>query len=153
MQMSNCWFLFQYRLPVPRGFLLLLKFVLIKTILSFLIFIILMGCSKDSATEKDTLPLIITFSSPTNGQTFTAGQTIQIAGTITDDLFIAEAHIHISNTNTGALLMDVHLYPNGSSTTFNQAITAVTGINYKIQLIAKDRAINESRSSVEVSCN
>ncbi len=33
--MSNCWFLFQYRPPVPRGFLILLKFVLMKTILFF----------------------------------------------------------------------------------------------------------------------
>ena len=47
--------------------------------------------------------------------------------------------------------MDVHLYPNSNSTTFNQPITATAGINYKIQVIAKDRAVNESRSSVEVT--
>jgi Bacterial Ig domain len=149
--MSNCWFLFQCRPPVPRGFLLLLKFVHMKTILSFLIVIVLFGCSKNSATEKDTMLPVITFTSPTNGQNFTAGQTIQITGTITDDKFIAEAHIHVTNTNTGALLMDVHIYPNGSTATFSQPLTATAGVNYKIQIIAKDRAVNESRSSVEVS--
>jgi hypothetical protein len=123
----------------------------VKTILAFLIVIVLFSCSKDPATEKDTVLPVITITSPANGQNFTSGQTIQIAGTITDNKFIAEAHIHITNINTGALLMDVHLYPNGSSATFNQSITAVAGINYKIQVIAKDRAVNESRSSVEVS--
>jgi hypothetical protein len=49
--------------------------------------------------------------------------------------------------------MDVHLYPNNSTASFDQSITAASGINYKIQVIAKDRAVNEARSSVEVSCN
>lgn len=123
-----------------------------KTILSFLLIILLLlGCSKDSATKKDTVLPVIAITSPTNGQNFITGQTIQITGTITDDNFIAEVHIHVTNTNTGALLMDVHLYPNSNSTTFNQPITATAGINYKIQVIAKDRAVNESRSSVEVT--
>jgi len=49
--------------------------------------------------------------------------------------------------------MDVHIYPNGSTTPFDQSITAVAGINYKIQVIAKDRSMNEARTAVEVSCN
>ena len=129
----------------------MLKFVQMKTILSFLLIILLLGCSKDLATKKDTVLPVIAITSPTNGQNFITGQTIQITGTITDDNFIAEVHIHVTNTNTGALLMDVHLYPNSNSTTFNQPITATAGINYKIQVIAKDRAVNESRSSVEVT--
>lgn len=111
------------------------------------------GCSKNSGTEKDIALPVITISSPTAGQTFVPGQTISIAGSITDNNYIAEMHIHVSNYNTGALLMDVHLYPAASSTTFNQSITAVAGVNYKIQVIAKDKAVNEARSSVEVSCN
>ena len=157
MKMSYCWFLFQYRPPVPRGFLLpdykinfttmKLAFMWISTIL------LLSGCSKNAASEKDTIQPVITLTSPVNGQTFTPGQSIQINGAITDDKFIAEIHIHVSNTNTGILLMDVHLYPGSSSTTFNQSIMANAGINYKIQVIAKDRSVNEARTSVEVSCN
>jgi Bacterial Ig domain len=112
-----------------------------------------LSCSKNSGEEKDTLLPVIVLSNPTAGQTFTSGQSIQISGNITDNKFIAEIHIHVTNTNTGTLLMDVHLYPNGSTATFNQAITAIAGVNYKIQVIAKDRAVNEGRSSVEVSCN
>lgn len=111
------------------------------------------GCSKKSGSEKDTVLPVITISTPLNGQAFTPGQSIPISGTITDNMYIAEVHIHVSNINTGALLMDVHLYPASAGTAFNQSITAVAGINYKIQVIAKDKAVNEARSSVEVTCN
>lgn len=112
----------------------------------------LAGCSKNSSVEDTILP-VITITSPVNGQVFTAGQTIPISGTITDDQYIAEIHIHVTNINTGALLMDVHLYPGANTTIFNQSLTAAAGINYKIQVIAKDREVNEARSTVDVSCN
>ncbi len=121
-------------------------------IILFLLIIGSIGCSKDPG-EKDTVMPVITITNPSNGEVFTAGQSIHITGTITDDKFIAEVHVHVTNTNTGALLMDVHLYPTGVVATIDQSITAVAGINYKIQVIAKDRAVNEATTSVQVSCN
>ncbi|MBC7873340.1 MAG: hypothetical protein H7Y01_05055 [Ferruginibacter sp.] len=112
-----------------------------------------LSCDKGSAAEKDTVLPVITLTTPVNGQNFTAGQTIQITGNIADDKFIAEVHIHVTNSTTGALLMDVHIYPNASTATFNQSITAAAGINYKIQVIAKDRGVNEARVTADVSCN
>lgn len=111
------------------------------------------GCSKKSNTANDTMLPEITIDNPLNGQTFSPGQLIQINGTITDNNYIAEVHIHVSNINTGALLMDVHIYPATASASFNQSITAAAGINYRIQVIAKDKAINEARATVEVNCN
>jgi len=119
----------------------------------WLTILFLAGCSKNSSSEKDTVLPIITISSPSPGQIFVPGQSITVAGSITDNNYIAEAHIHVSNSNTGALLLDVHVYPAASSTTFHQSITAVAGVNYEIQVIAKDKAVNEARASVEVSCN
>jgi len=78
---------------------------------------------------------------------------IPINATITDETYIAEVHVHVSNTNTGELLMDVHEYPAGKTGNINQSLTAIAGVNYKIQVIAKDRAVNESRASIEVACN
>ncbi len=115
--------------------------------------LLITGCSKNSADEKDNVLPVITITSPVNGQTFTNGEIINITGTITDDKYIAETHIHVTNNSTGNLLMDVHLYPASASASFNQSFTATAGINYKIQVIAKDRAVNEARASVEVSCN
>lgn len=122
-------------------------------IISIIAVSIISGCSKGTAAEKDAVLPVITLITPVTGQNFTAGQSIQISGSITDDKYVAEVHIHVTNTNTGALLMDVHLYPGSSSTTFNQSITAAAGVNYKIQIIAKDRAVNEASVSVDVTCN
>jgi Bacterial Ig domain len=125
-----------------------------KTLLLYLSLIILLAsCKKDSAAANDTQPPVITINSPAANQVFIAGQPISISGSITDNNYIAEVHIHVSNTNNGALLMDVHLYPAASTAVFNQSITAVAGVNYKIQVIAKDKAVNEGRSTVEVSGN
>ena len=118
-----------------------------------LLLIFVAACSKDPATANDITAPVITLNSPSANQVYTAGQPINISGSITDNNYIAEVHIHVSNTNTGALLMDVHLYPAGSTATFNQSLSAVAGVNYKIQVIAKDKAVNEGRSTVDASCN
>jgi len=114
--------------------------------------ILLSACGKPAA-EKDKIFPVVSISSPANGQTFTPGQPIPIIATIMDETYIAEVHVHVSNTNNGELLMDVHEYPAGKTGTIRQTITAVAGVNYKIQVIAKDRAVNESRAYVEVTCN
>lgn len=118
-----------------------------------LLLLFLAACSRDPATENDTQPPAITLASPADGQTFTAGQSIPITGSITDDNYIAEVHIHVSNNTTGALLMDVHLYPAGKTGSFSQSLTATSGTSYKIQVIARDRNLNEARSTVLVSGN
>jgi hypothetical protein len=125
------------------------------SILPAIIFLsfILTGCSKKVPGEKDIIAPVVNIASPLNAQIFTGGQNINITGTITDDKYIAEVHIHVSNTATGSLLMDIHLYPATNIVNFNQSINAVSGTNYKILVTAKDKAINEGRSSVEVAAN
>ncbi len=88
-----------------------------------------------------------------DGRTFTQGQSIPISGTVTDNEYIAEVHIHVTNISTGVLLMDAHIFPAAATLNFNQSITAVSGIYYKIQVVATDRKVNEGRSIVTVSCN
>lgn len=113
-----------------------------------------LGCSKKSGSDNDTVPPVIIIVAPVAGQVLASGELININGNITDDRFIAEVHIHVTNTGTGLKLLDVHLYPGSSATTFsNQSLTAVAGANYKIQVIATDRSVNQSISSVEVVCN
>jgi len=121
--------------------------------LASLVWLLLTGCSKGNTGEKDTVLPVITITTPVSGQTFTNGQSIRMTGTVTDNNYIAELHIHVYNNNTGALLMDVHLYPAAASAVFDQSISAAAGTNYKIQVLAKDKAVNEARASVEVSCN
>lgn len=123
-----------------------------RLVFTSIILTLLSACGK-SAAEKDKVFPVVSISSPTAGQVFTPGQLIPINAAITDETYIAEVHVHVSNTNTGELLMDVHEYPAGKTGSISQTITAASGVNYKIQVIAKDRAVNESRQSVEVACN
>ena len=123
------------------------------TALFFLFFILSSSsCSKDK-DKTDTTPPLITINNPLDGQIFTNGQSIPISGTITDNEYIAEVHIHVTNINTGVLLMDAHMFPAAATLTFNQSITAMSGIHYKIQVVSTDREVNEGRSIVTVSCN
>jgi Bacterial Ig domain len=124
-----------------------------KIIGFFLMLLTVSACSKKNDQPADLVKPVITINTPFNGQVFTAGQSIPIAGTITDNQYIAEVHIHVSNNLTGTLLMDVHLYPASASTTFNQSITASAGIEYKIQVIAKDKNVNESNTTVLANGN
>lgn len=175
MKMSYRWFLFQCQPPVPWGFLFYKYEVrstkyevlkagrvlhspfpylhIMKTVLPALFTAFLLSSCGKSAEEKDKVFPVVNIGSPTAGQVFTPGQLIPINATITDETYIAEVHVHVSNTNTGELLMDVHEYPAGKTGSINQTLTAAAGVNYKIQVIAKDRAVNESRQTVEVACN
>ncbi len=121
---------------------LLLSFILLAT-----------ACSKSSGGDDDTQSPVITISSPANNSSVTGGQAVNITGTITDSNRIAELHVHISNNNTGTLLIDIHRTPAGNSYSLNENFTTQAGITYKIQVIAKDAAANETISSVLVTAN
>ena len=113
---------------------------------------IFVACSKDSSEKDNELP-VVTISSPGNNQVFNPGETVTITGTVTDNKKIAEVHVHISNNATGKLLIDIHRYPATGSYNVNESFQTQTGINYKIQLVAKDNSANENRATVEVSAN
>ena|ERR1700730_15800413 len=120
----------------------------------FIGLILLAGCSKNVSGVTDTQLPVITIITPTDGQTFTAGSPMNITGNISDNGTIAEVHVHVTNVTTGTKYLDVHLYPGASTTSFsNHELNAVSGINYKVEVIAIDRGANEARSSVLVSCN
>lgn len=120
----------------------------------FIAFVFLAAaCSKNNSSDDDNQSPVVTITSPANNSTVTGGQTVNIAGTITDNNRIAELHVHISNNNTGTLLVDIHRTPAGNSYSLNENFTTQAGITYKIQVIAKDAAANETISSVLVTAN
>jgi hypothetical protein len=115
--------------------------------------VLVIGCSKPSVKEKDYDPPALTLITPVDNQVFTNGQSIIISGSATDNKYIEQIHIVISNLVTGEEYLHVHIHPDGSSFTFNQAYTAQAGTSYKIQVIADDASANSAGKSVEVSCN
>ena len=96
---------------------------------------------------------MITITSPLNNQHFSAGQTISTFATAADDTKVTELHIHVIDKTTGALLRDIHSYPDEASGTVQDSFMADAGIIYFIQVIAKDPAQNLATAKVEVSSN
>ncbi len=135
--------------------ILLIKFVSMRLPLSVtLLFTLLMcACSKDEGGNKDRILPVLEITSPTNNQVFTAGSTVNVTGNLSDNGRLVEVHVHISNKNTGDLLIDIHRYPSAPSFTLNESFQAEAGIEYRIQVIAKDDATNENRATVEISSN
>lgn len=123
-----------------------------KVLMVTLLIISLAGCSKDSNSNDKQAP-VVTISTPVSNQRFNAGQTVSITGTVTDNEKLSELHVHISNTDDGALLVDIHRYPSASTYSLSETFLAQAGINYRIQVIAKDNSANEGRASVEISTN
>ena len=125
-----------------------------KNYLVVLLVIVFLGCSKDEDnTEQDNELPVIVINSPDNNQVFNAGARVIITGSVTDNKQVDELHIHVSDVFTGALLMDIHRAPETSSYSLNESFQAQSGIDYKIQVIAKDNSNNENRASVEISTN
>jgi hypothetical protein len=123
-----------------------------KALLLFsLVFIF--ACSKNSGGSNDNEAPVVTLSSPAPNQQFSSGQTVSINGQLTDNQKLSEVHVHISNIQTGALLIDIHRYPGTSVYTLAESFQAQAGIAYKIQVIAKDNSANEGRAVVEISTN
>jgi hypothetical protein len=123
-----------------------------KLFLPYLLFL-LVACSKGSSNDKDYDAPALTLNTPLNNQVYTAGQNIIIAGQASDNKFINQIHIVISNLATGTEYLHIHIHPGSSAFNFNQSYTAQAGITYKIDIIVDDASTNSTAKSVEVSCN
>jgi len=73
-----------------------------------MLFAPLAGCNKGGTDNDDRTDPVITLTAPLNGATLLAGQTTAITGTITDEREIYMVHTHISDNNTGALLISTY---------------------------------------------
>lgn len=115
--------------------------------------VISMSCSKKNGGSDDRVAPVIALSSPAQDQTFAGSQPVAITGTITDTEKIAEVHVHISNTDNGSLLVDIHRYPGTGNYTLNETFTIPANGTYRIQVIAKDNSANEGRTTVSINSN
>lgn len=111
-----------------------------------------LGCTKSNPADRDTEVPVITITSPLDNQSFVDGQTVTIAGSVTDNKVIAEIHILVSDLTTGQIYVHVHLYPNAGFSNYTQNFTVASGINYKVEIIALDRTLNQAVKSVQVTC-
>src|SRR5689334_1494072 len=78
-----------------------------KSLLPLLAALFFVGCSSDGVDDEKP---VITITSPTNSQTFTAGQTVNVVAAISDNDELHMIHLHVINLATGdhAVLFEEH---------------------------------------------
>jgi hypothetical protein len=122
-----------------------------KSIYYLLILVAIFSCSKEDNKSDDKTAPVIARTSPSDDQAFNAGQKVDINSQITDNEKIYLVHVHISNQNTGQLLLDIHRYPDAAVYNLLESFIASAGLTYKIQLVARDANGNEISQSFFVS--
>jgi hypothetical protein len=123
----------------------------VKQFLLYSLLLLIVACNKTSPRSNDRESPTVSITQPINNTVATPNTPLNITGTVADNQYIAEIHIHITNLNTGQLILDVHLYPAAAQASFSQAFTPQAGQRYKIQVIARDRSVNEGSKTLEIS--
>lgn len=96
---------------------------------------------------------VISITSPTNNQVFSAGQTVNINATITDNEKLEEVHLEITNTTTGTFLTHEHYAPDAASYTLSRILTTQAATTYKIKVEAHDANENIAKTEVMIMVN
>jgi hypothetical protein len=124
-----------------------------KKSLLFICLVCLFSCKKENSGDGDSQMPVIMMTAPTHNQAFSAGQTITINGSISDNIKVVQLHLEIINTTTGAFLTHEHFAPNAASYALSKTFVAQANSTYKIKVEAEDANGNNARSEVTVLSN
>jgi hypothetical protein len=111
---------------------------------------VVFGSCSDKDNDDKEAP-VITLTTPTDNQVFSAGE-IKIKATIADNAYIGQVHVEVYNASTGDEITHVHIHPASKTYALDYPVTLQSGIGYKIKIVADDPAANTSSKQVEISC-
>jgi hypothetical protein len=124
-----------------------------KSNLLILMVVFLFSCKKENCIDGDSQMPVIKMTTPTNTQSFTAGQPIPISASITDNQKIREIHLEIINTTTGAFITHEHFSPGKAEFLLSKTFTAQATSAYKIKIEAEDMHANKARTEATITSN
>ena len=118
-----------------------------KQLILFFVLASMVACSKNGG---DTEKPMITLSTPTANQQFTAGQVVNITGVVTDNDEIHHVHIFVIDRTHDAEVLHVEEHADSKTFNFNKSFTAQAGITYKIQIESDDHVGNTAEVEIQV---
>ena len=124
-----------------------------KKNLLYLLLLFLFSCKKENDEAGDSQMPVILLTAPPNAQTFSAGQTVTVSASVSDNQKIREIHLEIINTTTGAFITHEHYKPGTASFVVNRTFTAQAASAYKIKVEAEDMFENKTKAEVSISSN
>src|SRR5215510_13245707 len=98
-----------------------------KTLLLALGVLSLVACSKSGG---DTQKPVLVLNTPTGGQTFADGATVNITGTIEDNDELHEVHVIVVNKNSDLEVLHIHDHADAKTYTIHESFTAHSGVTY-----------------------
>ena len=107
-----------------------------------------LGCTKSAVDNQNP---VITLSSPTNNQVFTAGQIVTVTALITDNDDVNQVHLYVNNKANNAEILHFEDHTDTKAYNLSKNFTAQTGITYKIEVDADDHSGNQAKVAIEVS--
>jgi hypothetical protein len=125
---------------------------------------ILSACSKGGSTpddnhiidNNDVIAPVIEITTPTDGQVFANGNSINVTGKVTDDGGLYRGSIRITNDANGSLVKE-QLYEIHGFQSFNFNISHTTSItavsDYTVTVRFEDHGTNVTAASVKVKVN
>lgn len=108
-----------------------------------------LGCSRDTDKESP----VIEIKSPVAGKVYENGDPILIQGTVSDDRIVNELMIYVTHAYSGSVIIAFVSNPGTKEVSFNHSVEASSGIDYRVQVIAKDKSMNDARKQVQFTCN
>ena len=115
--------------------------------------VVLASCKKQNDNTRDTELPVINMSSPTQNQVFSAVQTVNIIGVITDNNKLKEVHLEIINAGTGGFVLHEHFGADAVSYNLSRIFFTEAATSYKVKGIAEDRAGNMVKTEINISSN
>jgi hypothetical protein len=110
----------------------------------------LAACKKDKGDSEKPM---INVTSPNANQQFTAGQTVNIVATVTDNDELHEVHLFVTNKTTSAEIVHSANHVDVQSFNLNESFVAAAGTTYQIKIEADDHVGNHSEIQFDVKGN
>jgi|1185.fasta_scaffold401339_2 outer membrane lipoprotein-sorting protein len=107
-----------------------------KQILFLLVAFSFLSCNKGNTGVKPVIDLV----SPSDNQQFTAGQVVNITGTVSDTEGIHEVHVYVINVTNSAEVLHFMDHIDAATYNINQHFTAVAATNYKVRVEATNHS-------------
>lgn len=119
-----------------------------KKILPLFLIMAFAGCGK-----YDDISPVITLILPTDQQTFTATQMVNVKASITDNEGIHMVHLSVIDNTTMGHLVHIEEHPDEKTYHLNHSFQPRAGRSYSIEIDAEDHNENKNVIQLSVSCN
>jgi hypothetical protein len=95
----------------------------------------------------------VRITAPRDGQRVSAGQTVLITATLTDNIQLEKVHLFVTSRAGGAQVLHLEKYLDGKSYNLSESFTPAAGSMYTIKIVAADLNNNNTETQVGVTCN